>query len=138
MPGRSRELLLRYSARSVRRSLVARFQAGDDKRLLRFSDAYDRLVDLLCWAAKEGPHDGRDARYAEIRSSMRRDYERLRGRLRRYVLAVDAAAAGDPFEALFNPESIDEVIHGAFSIDNLMLTRQALDRYRSEVPFSHS
>jgi hypothetical protein len=115
---------------TARLSLRARAAERQRAQLAEFEEKYEQLVDLLCWAAKEGDHTGRDRRYAELRAWMGSRYHRLRPRLRPYFLAEGAESA-DPFAALFTPECVEEVLHAETSVEDLMRTRAALDAYRA-------
>ncbi|HLK60833.1 MAG TPA: hypothetical protein VKU00_29990 [Chthonomonadaceae bacterium] len=111
-------------------SLRARALVRQRTLLEKFEAQYEELVDILCWAAKDGDHTGRDARYAAIRTWMCANYRHLRSRLRPHWVEPDGPAVYDPFEALFAPENIDEVLHATTSIEDMMVTRAALDAYR--------
>ncbi len=103
-------------------------------RLDAFEARYDDLVDLLCWAAKDGIHTDRDARYAELRAWMCVHYRPYSPRLRPYWQEPGAAAlanACDPFETLFRCDNVDDFINDADGIAHLMRTRLALDEYRA-------
>jgi hypothetical protein len=90
-----------------------------------FSNHYEDLVDLLCWAAKDGVHTDRDARYAELRAWMHLNYHRVRPLLRPHLGPWEGTL--DPFEELFAPESVDDVINDAAGILYVTQTRRALD-----------
>jgi hypothetical protein len=102
-------------------------------RLDAFEAHYENLIDLLCWAAKDGDHTDRDTRYAELRVSTRRHYRDVRKRLRRYWDSPEAGTSHDPFEALFLPTDVDEVINSVIGIENISQTRTALDAYRADL-----
>jgi hypothetical protein len=103
-----------------------------------FSERYDDLIDLLCWASKDGIHDGRDARYAELRDWFLRHYEPLRPKLLPLLEAVpeeDCVPASaseriprDAFESLYLPSDICLVINSDTVISRIMRTRAAMDR----------
>ena len=97
-------------------------------QLTSFTDKYEDLVDLLCWAAKEGVHADQAARYAELRMWMQSHYGLLRPRLR--VLLNTPDNIYDPFECLFAPQDLAEVINDLSAIENVMHTRAILDAYR--------
>jgi hypothetical protein len=109
----------------------ARAQARHRALLVGFVERYDDLVDLLCWAAKDGVHTDRDARYAELRRWMQLNYHRLRPQLRVHLDAWEGPF--DPFEELFAPERVDEVINDISGITYMMQTRAALDAYSAEL-----
>lgn len=100
-------------------------------QLAAFEDKYEDLVDLLCWAAKEGANAKQAGRYAELREWMQPHYGLLRPRLRPFLNTP--ANVFDPFECLFGPRSLDEVINDLDAIDNVIQARAALDAYRDTV-----
>jgi hypothetical protein len=102
-------------------------------RLNAFEAHYEDLVDLLCWAAKDGDHTDRDARYAELRIAMRRRYRDVRKRLRPYWDSPETETFPDPFESLFLPADVDEVINSVTGIEQISQTRTALDAYRADL-----
>ncbi len=116
---------------AARLSLRARAAARQRARLAEFETRYEELVDLLCWAAKDGVHTHRDERYRDCRSWMRVHYRALRPRLHAYWAEAEAPDASDPFEALFHQENIDDIINAPESISHIMQTRTALDSYRA-------
>lgn len=101
-------------------------------QLTQFEERYEKLVDLLCWAAKEGVQDDREARYFELRRWMRVHYRVLKPRLSPHFAEAPGVEA-DPFEALFMPECLDEVINATAGIETMMRTRSALDAYHEEL-----
>jgi hypothetical protein len=106
-------------------------------RLDAFEARYEDLVDLLCWAAKDGDHTDRDARYAELRLATRRRYRDVRKRLRPYWDSPAAGTSPDPFEALFLPADVDGIINSITGIENIAQTRTALDAYRADLSARH-
>ena len=120
----------RWGAGSIRR---ARALAREHAQLACFEEQYEELIDMLCWAAKDGVHTDRDMRYAELRAWMCRNYRMIRPRLRPYWVEPEAPESYDPFEALFAPENVDEILNASTSIEDMMLTRAALDAYRTEL-----
>ena len=112
-------------------NMRTRALARQEALLIKFEEQYEELIDLLCWAAKDGDHSGRDARYSEIRIWMCANYRHLRSRLRPHWIEPDGPGAYDPFEALFISEDVDTVIHATTSIEDMMVTRTALDAYRA-------
>lgn len=117
--------------------------AADPVALLpEFEIRYQSLVDLLCWAAKDGVHDDRDARYAELRAWFLENYAPMRSALLRHLetepddcapVAPGAPAPRDAFESLFLPDSVEALIHSETIISRIMRTRCALDAYRAQV-----
>ncbi len=105
------------------------------KRHLRqfdaFEQVYDKMVDLVCWTAKEDLNAERAARYTELRVSLQKAYRIVWLRLRSHW--YEPTSEQDPFAALYQPESICEFIHSPLGIDCLMQTRQAMDTYRAEI-----
>jgi len=107
---------------------------------LEFDARYQDLVDLLCWSAKEGAHDGRDARYSQLRAWFLSHYDAVRPALSRYLVAdpEDAAVshgprrARDAFESLFLPDDVAAIINSETVISRISRTRSALDAYRAQ------
>lgn len=104
-----------------------------------FEDRYDQLVALLCWAAKDGIHDGRDARYAELRAWFLRNYPRLQPALTYFLESEPEdrvpAKEGEPiprdaFESLFLPSDVDALINSETVISRIRRTRNAIDMLR--------
>jgi hypothetical protein len=118
---------------SSRLSLRAYALARQRARLAAFEAKYEDLVDLLCWAAKDGIHTNRDARYTQLRAWMRVHYRALRPRLNPYWSGSGEDACTDPFEALFLDANVNDVINAAASIENITRTRLALDAYRESL-----
>ncbi len=118
-------------AQSEALTLTPRLQA-------EFSERYDDLIDLLCWASKDGVHEGRDARYAQLRDWFMRHYEPVRPKLLPLLEAVPEedctpAAPGertprDAFESLYLPSDICLVINSDTVISRIMRTRAAMNR----------
>jgi hypothetical protein len=121
---------------STRRRLKSRWGlrtrdlAKRQAELARFEEKYEDLVDLLCWAAKDGVHTDRDARYTELRAWMCAHYRTIRPRLRSYWVEPHAPTSYDPFEALFASENVDAILNADTGIDDMLQTRAALDCYR--------
>jgi len=135
--------------RDIPRFLIRRSAATVDPVAIlpEFEARYQSLVDLLCWAAKEGVHDNRDARYAELRTWFLKNYESIRPALLRHLDTGpgDVAPAGsgapaprDAFESLFLPDNVDALIHSETIISRIMRTRRALDAYREQVDSARS
>lgn len=117
--------------------------AADRKELLmEFETRYQSLVDLLCWAAKDGVHAHRDERYAELRGWFLVHYETIRPALAHHleteeedILPVEEGTPipRDAFESLFLPANVDAIIHSETVISRIMRTRCALDSYREQL-----
>ena len=122
-------LSVRYTTRW---SLQARSELRHRQDLQAFEEQYEELVDLLCWAAKDGIHTDRDARYSELRKWMCTHYRKVRSQLRPYWVEPGVPEPLDPFEALFARESVDAFINAPDGISDLMLTRAALDAYHED------
>lgn len=102
-------------------------------QLTSFESRYEDLVDLLCVSANEGVRPEHTARYAELRRWMCHNYRRVRPGLRKHWVEPNAPEAYDPFEALFASENMEEVLHAATGIEDIMQTRYALEAYREEL-----
>ncbi len=110
-------------------SLKAKAQARKKQDLLMFEEKYEELVDLLCWAAKEGVQAERSQRYVLLRQWMCANYRKVRSTLRPYWVQDGMPEACDPFESLFVAESIEAFINAPNGIDDLMLSRIALEAF---------
>ncbi len=97
-------------------------------QLADFTVHYEDMVDLLCRAAKEGATMDMSRKYSEMRVEMQSRYGVMRPRLRSFLNTP--ADQFDPFECLFSPLQLEEVINDLSGIENVMLTRAALDAYR--------
>ena len=111
-------------------SLRSRAASRQSLRLAKFEAAYEEMVDVVCWAAKEDADPRQDERFARSRVEMRLTYRPLRRELRPHWQCADAPELADPFEALFLPDDIDKVINAATGIESMMRTRAALDACR--------
>jgi hypothetical protein len=117
--------------------------AADPYTLMQeFEDHFQGLVDLLCWSAKDGIHDRRDARYAELRDWFIRNYDAIRpallfhlqGEPEDLLLTEEGGPAPrDAFESLFLPRNVDAIINSETVICRIMRTRCALDSYREQI-----
>jgi len=96
-----------------------------------FEQVYDKMVDLVCWTAKEDISPERAKRYAELRGKLQRSYRIVRTRLRSHWYETNAEH--DPFASLYLPDDITEFTHSPIGIECLMQTRQAMDSYRAEL-----
>lgn len=97
-----------------------------------FETRYEDLIDLLCWAAKEGVQPAHIARYGALRSWMMTHYPEIQSCLKPHW-GDSSVSQPDPFEALFLPISVQEVTNSATGIDAMMLTRGALEACREAV-----
>ena len=111
-------------------SLRSRAASRQTLRLAKFEAAYEEMVDVVCWAAKEDADPRHDERFARARVEMRLTYRPLRRELRPHWQCADEPETADPFEALFLPDDIDIVINAATGIESMMRTRAALDACR--------
>ncbi len=100
-------------------------------RVERFEAVYERLSDLICWAAKEEVTPEREAEYALLRLSVRELYQPLRAGLRSYWKTEDMESDYDPFEELFLPETLDEIVFSLGGIYAITLARDAFEAYRN-------
>jgi hypothetical protein len=109
------------------------------ERMPEFERRFDELVDLLCWSAKEGDHEGRDEQYASLRAWFLDNYEPMRPYLLEYLtvepedlvpVRPGMPAPRDAFESLFLPRDIDSLIHSDTVIFRIIRTRQAVDALR--------
>lgn len=109
--------------------LNPRLRAEEKQRVLYndFVRQYEELVDVLCWAAKDGIHTDRDLRYARLRDWMQRHYHRVRPSLRPHLGSWEGPL--DPFEELFAPDEVDAVINSGDCIPCVIQTRSALAAY---------
>lgn len=115
-------------------SLGRRIARRQSDQLAAFEEKYEGLIDLICWAAKEGVQATHETRYAELRVWMKLHYRSMRARLRRYSADPKAARENnDPFEALFGPGNVDEVINADGNIENIMAARETLAAYRASL-----
>lgn len=99
------------------------------RQLDAFEQVYDRMVDLVCWTAKEDINPERAERYAKLRGEMKKTYRIVRARLRGHWHTPESEQ--DPFEALYQPDNITEFTNSPVGIECLMQTRQAMDAYRA-------
>lgn len=102
-----------------------RAAARREADLNAFVERYEDLVSLLCWAAQDGVHRNRDEKYATLRVWMQANYPRVRPLLRPYLAPWEGVL--DPFEELFAPECVDDVINDLSGILYVTQTRGALD-----------
>lgn len=107
-----------------------------------FARQFDELVDLLCWSAKEGDHDGRDEQYASLRSWFLTHYEPIRPFLLNHLAAEPEdtlparpglPAPRDAFESLFLPRDVDAIINSDTVICRIIRTRRAVDALRDDL-----
>jgi len=107
-----------------------------------FEQQYQELVDLLCWSAKDGVHDSRDTRYAELRAWFLDHYEPLRPALLPHLriepedvalVEPGGIAPRDAFESLFLPTDVDALINSDTIICRIMRTRCAVDALHDQL-----
>lgn len=107
-----------------------------------FDKHFQKLVDLFCWAAKDGIHDNRDERYASLRSWFIANYEPVRPRLLEHLeIAPEDLILAEPggtpprdaFESLFLPTNVDAIINSETVIYRIMRTRCAVDACRDQM-----
>lgn len=95
-------------------------------RLNEFERGYEELVDLLCLTAHEGILKDSKSKYARMRAWMRQRYPRVQKTL--YPFWHEADEAGeDPFERLFAPTDIEDVINCYACIENITRSRWAME-----------
>lgn len=103
---------------------------------------FQHLIDLLCWAAKDGVHTDRDTRYAEVRAWFLQHYEQIRLEILPFLeqeaedtqpLEMGEPAPRDAIESLFLPSRIDSNIHSRTIIARIYRARRAIDRYREHL-----
>ncbi len=108
--------------------------------LAEFYERYEQLVELICDAAFSNTAEPFEAQYATLRPWMRRAYPHLRPYLIAHLNcdpsdeAVGLLLNGKPtdaFEALFCPETLEELIRADQGdlIGRIERTRSALYRY---------
>lgn len=91
---------------------------------------YYRLVDIVCWAAKDGDHDGRDEKYAEVRGWFIVNYPHVEPILAPLATLAEDGRSLDAFRSLFAPESVDATIESSTAIERLFVTQSALQQLR--------
>ena len=89
----------------------------------QFSADYERYVDVLCWAAKEGVNRLRADRYQALRRQLQASY----GRLAPIITASFEAGKPDPFAALLAPDSLVDALADPLMIDAIMESRALLE-----------
>ena len=124
-----RTALVNLSRFSLRERAQQRQRVRQLAQLADFTVYYEDMVDLLCWSAKEGATPKQAQKYSEMRVAMQSRYGVMRPRLRGFLNTP--ADQFDPFECLFSPQNLDGVINDMSGIENMMLTRAALDAYRA-------
>lgn len=93
--------------------------------LQQFSEHYEDLIDLLCSAAREGIFPHKETEYEHLRLWFQKHYVSIRSMLRSEMKEWEGIM--DPFEELFIPQTLEEVITHPTSVQNITLTRQALE-----------
>lgn len=105
------------------------------EQFLEFYERYEQLVDLLCWAARDTVHDGCDEQYQQVRTWLRQHYAPLRRAMAPVIRQALVEAGGnpqeDPFEPLFAPAHVMQVIEGDAGdlLGRIILTRDIVTRY---------
>ncbi len=105
------------------------------QQFLAFYDRYEQLVDVLCWAARDTVHDGCDEQYREIRGWLMDNYAPMRRALEPFIQQAlaesDHNTRQDPFEMLFAPEHVMQVIEqdDGDLLGRIILTRDIVARY---------
>ena len=120
--------LANVSRWSLRERARQRQRVRQLTQLADFTVHYEDMVDLLCWAAKEGANEEQSRKYGEMRVAMQSRYGVMRPRLRGFLHTPDDQF--DAFECLFTPQKLEDVINDLGAIENVMRTRAALDEYR--------
>ncbi len=100
------------------------------QELIHFYTEYETLVETICDAAQYGPTPFLEKSYGLQREWMLANYPNIR----RYALAYlryEIEDAGDPFEALFQPENLAKFLQSddGNMISRIMRTREALNFY---------
>jgi len=105
------------------------------ERFLTFYEQYEQLVDVLCWAARDTVHDGCDEQYRQVRSWMMKHYAPMRRAMAPFIRQVLSERGSnlreDPFEELFTPAHVMQVIEGDEGdlLGHIILTREIVARY---------
>lgn len=113
---------------------VAKYQRQREQ-FLAFYDRYEQLVDVLCWAARDTVHDGCDEQYQQVRRWMLDNYAPIHRALKPFIRRVVAESDGDlrkdPFEHLFAPAHVMQVIEqdDGDLLGRIILTREIVTRY---------
>jgi len=98
--------------------------------LCAFDDRYEQLVALICCAAQSTGSTSRDGYYKELRKWMRDNYGSIRHYLQPAWANTQSQISRDPFESLLAFERLEEVLTAHSSIEDMMLCRNSLDKYR--------
>jgi len=105
------------------------------EQFLAFYEQYEQLVDVLCWAARDTVHDGCDEQYQQVRYWMLKHYAPVRRAMAPVIRQVLAEADGnpqeDPFENLFTPPHVMQVIENDEGdlLGRIIVTRDIVARY---------
>lgn len=105
------------------------------EQFLAFYEQYEQLVDVLCWAARDTVHDGCDERYQQVRAWLMKHYAPVRRAMapfiRQAISEGDGNPQDDPFEKLFAPAHVMQVIEGDEGdlLGRIILTRDIVARY---------
>ncbi len=101
-------------------------------RLIAFERRYESLVDLLCAAAHEGIHPERESEYSNLRAWMLANYPGIAPYVRSQWDASGISIA-DPFRTLYCHARLEDAINVETGIDDIMLSRNALEAYRNSL-----
>lgn len=105
------------------------------EQFLAFYEQYEQLVDVLCWAARDTVHDGCDEQYQQVRNWFTEHYAPVRRAMAPIIRQVLAEQDGnpkeDPFEKLFAPAHVMQVIGGDEGdlLGRIIVTREIVARY---------
>jgi hypothetical protein len=104
------------------------------EQFITFYEQYEQLVDVLCWAARDTVHDGCDEQYQQVRRWMLQHYAPVRRTLAPFIRQVlterDGNPREDPFEKLFAPEHVMQVIEQDEGdlLERILCTRDIIAR----------
>jgi len=107
-----------------------------------FERKFDDLVDLLCWSAKDGDHEGRDEEFALLRRWFVDHFDAIRPYLLNHLVTkpedLHPARIGQPsprdaFESLFLSRDVDSIINSETVICRIIRARAAVDALRDEL-----
>jgi len=121
-------------ARGASRGVPA--EIDQEVTMKQFEAHYQRLIDLLCWSAKDGVAPDKQARYTELREWFFKHYATMRPWLTPFMDPADAApgaeAPRDSFEHLFWSPNLETVINSHEMIQHIIQTRTAVEALREE------
>ncbi len=98
------------------------------ERFARYEASLEALVDVLCWAAREGVETPAAAKYPRLRANLLSAHQEVRpdmvaAQLHHQVRDLDA------FATIVSAESIEDVIYAEDAIDIIMNSRAAIYAY---------